>query len=153
MLKRWGGDATTSNRLRTRTGAEAKEKEMRLEIPALRLVSALERGASEPSCTTLVNHQGTGNATGRSRGGTPSAPPARRLRSRLAYAIRALWLALAVAGSAALIGCGSGLTGPAGSPLALPAAAQCTSDGLASQDLAGQCRTVPTTMGALEATG
>ena len=55
--------------------------------------------------------------------------------------------ALAI-GTVLLIGCGGGLSGP-GQDSTVVSFAQC-SGGLAAQDLAGQCRTVPPTMGALE---
>ena len=81
-----------------------------------------------------------------------------RLRSRTvhrtAWAISG-WMFSAM-GIFLLAGCGSGLVGPSvastGLPLALPPpTAVCTGSGIAAEDLAGQCRTIPTTMGALEA--
>jgi hypothetical protein len=69
---------------------------------------------------------------------------------RLVRAIPGLPLAATL-----LAGCGSSLVGPsvATTGLAFPPVAACTDTGLAAEDLAGQCRTTPTTMGALEATG
>jgi hypothetical protein len=81
------------------------------------------------------------------------------------------WMLAAAIATTLATGCGSsGLTGlstagastgnlvdpsptnPTGSPVAtLPPTAVCTGTGLAPEDLSGQCRTLPTTMGALEA--
>ena len=63
---------------------------------------------------------------------------------RPAKLVSGLALTLTVA---LVAGCGSGLS--SGS---FPTGA-CGSNALAIQDLAGQCRTMPTTMGALEAAG
>lgn len=66
------------------------------------------------------------------------------LDRRTAKQISRLVLTLTVS---LVAGCGSGLSGSS-SPIGV-----CGSSALAIQDLAGQCRKSPTTMGALEAAG
>lgn len=60
---------------------------------------------------------------------------------------------LAAIGILLVAGCGSGLVGPSTAASSTLPVAVCSGEGLAAEDLAGQCRAVPTTMGALEAEG
>jgi hypothetical protein len=111
--------------------------------------SARVPGASVPLCRKRAS----------TRAGGQSGLP--RFAARLAkLSRRAAAIVLAGAtliATALLVGCGSALSGatsaPAGPATSSPSAKECTGTGLAIEDIAGQCRTVPTTMGALEAGG
>jgi hypothetical protein len=130
---------------------------MQEDIPAPRAAAACLHDATQDfkpirthsrrSCAT--NRRRFGDGELRPRGGAPRA----RRRSVVS---RVIDLGLAIIGTIHLTACGSSLLGSgaftSAAPAIVPATAQCTSAGIAAQDLAGQCRSVPTAMGALEAT-
>jgi hypothetical protein len=149
MLRRWAGMPPPATGCQGRRWRKQR-KAMRPEIPAPRCASTTQRGVGQTCCAAKVLQYGTGYSNRRTRNVDAAPTPRWRPHSR--------WfggLILAGIGTAFLVGCGSGLTGPARpgtSPLTFPASVQCADNGLASQDLSGQCRSQPTTMGALEAT-
>jgi len=148
-------------RLQGADGCEDDGKEMQKEPPTSRSAAAFARVAIRNPKTLHVDFQRPRDPTRSQRCGGALLPSGgTRQTRRGTFVGRLAGWALAIAGTILLMGCGSSLVGPAGSaavpsgaPLTVPTTAQCSGDGLAAQDLAGQCRAVPTTMGALEATG
>ena len=142
MLRRWAGmppPATGCQRRRWRK----QRKTMRPEIPAPRCASTSQQDASQACRATQAPHHGIGNSNRKRRNVSATRTPQKRPHSWLPFADRFGCPTLVAIGTAVLMGCGSGLTGPAKpgtSSLTFPASVQCANDGLASQDLSGQCR-------------
>jgi len=129
---------------------------MQKNIPTPRVAAAFLRDGTQyfnPICSQNRRAQSPirqrfGDLELQSRGGAPQAA------WRSVFSCLIDW-GFAATGTILLTACGSSLLGSGGFTSAAPATvpATCTSAGIAAQDLAGQCRSVPTTMGALEATG